>query len=121
AAARDTIGMPPKVTQLSAVSSDDKNGRSATQRCPTLTGIRKALAQTQLVQTRVQPFPHNTSIAQLHLVHSHMRLRMGWTAETINKEHAHARKRQERFAGGLVNQLRRNHGQTGTPLAVAMD
>ena len=102
ATARYAISMPPKVAQLAAVSSHDKNGGSAAYRRPSLTGASKVLAQAQLGQAGVQPLAHDAAVAQLHLVHTHLGLSMSWVAQAVDEEHPHAGQCQEAFSRGLV-------------------
>ena len=59
-------------------------------------------------------------MAQPDFVDSGMAYGTRWSAQSVNEEDTHARHSQKCLARPLVNQLRRNHGEGGEGLALAV-
>src|SRR5205807_2745906 len=82
------VCVSPEVTELRSLPSDDKQGWSPAKRQPAFTRTRRILAQPQLAQCGMQPFPHDAALPQRHFVYSVGFVLITAISQLIDQEHA---------------------------------
>ncbi len=104
-----SVGMPPEVTELGSLASDDKQRWPPAERQPAFSGTRRIFAQPQLAQCCLQPFPHDAPLPQPHFVHSVRFVLVTAISQIVDQEHAYSGQCQKRLPGPLFDQVWGNH------------
>src|SRR5437660_10641110 len=100
---RCPVGVAPEVAELGPLSRYDEDRESANIGVPACSRRAVTLRQPKLAQRRLQPLPDDSSVAELHFVHSREAIRRSAVPYAIDEEDSNARQRQETLARPFFN------------------